>query len=89
LSEGFEDRGLFLDGDANAGVGDGDMEFDGVCRLRFCGDIGDDFTCVSELDGVAREVDDDLAEAAGISDQFVRHVRLDVPSEFQALLMRA
>jgi hypothetical protein len=65
------------------------VEFDGVCGLRFCGDVGDDFACVSELDGVACEIDYDLPEAAGIADQFIGHVGLDFASEFEAFLMRA
>src|SRR5579864_1817578 len=89
LGESFEDRGLFLDGNTNPGVGDGYIEFDGLCRLRFCGNVRDNLACLSELDSVAGKIDDDLAKAARISNQFIRHVGLDVPGEFEALLMGA
>ncbi len=63
LREGFKEALLIFGGDADTGVGDGEAggEFGGTVGEE--GEAEGDFALVSELDGVADEVDEDLAEA--------------------------
>ena len=49
--------------------------------------VDEDLAALGELDGVADEVDQDLAEAAGVADQGVGHVVGDVEGQLQALLV--
>ena len=49
----------------------------------------DHFALRRELDGVAEEVEEDLAQPAGIAEQRVRNVGGDVDRELDALFARA
>jgi len=67
LEEVFEETRLFVRGDADAGVGDAEGERDLVGGGGVHADIEADAAAVSEFDGVAEEVDEDLAKAGGVA----------------------
>jgi len=66
LAEGFEQAGEIGGGDADAGVGDGEAQEGVGVVLGFDLDAQPDLAVVGELDGVADEVGEDLAEADGV-----------------------
>ena len=43
---------------------------------------------LGKLDGVAEQIDENLAQASGVASQRVRHVRIDIDDQFEALLVR-
>ena len=67
LGEGFEDVIELVGGDADSGVGDAEAEKVGVVGLAEVGDLCGDgeryFSALREFEGIANEVDDDLAQA--------------------------
>ena len=50
-------------------------------------DAQQDLAAMGELDGIAHQVDEDLAEPPGVSDHHVRHVGVNVEIELQPLLV--
>eukprot|EP01031_Cornospumella_fuschlensis_P001101 gene1101-1385_t len=60
------DNGIAFD--ADAGVGDGEIHHGAVRSAFGAGDGEFHAAALGELDGVAEEVDEDLAEAGGIAD---------------------
>ncbi len=70
--------------DARPRIGDGHGE---PVAAEGQGDA--DAAALGELDGVAGEVEQDLAEAVGIADQRGRHLGGDVEGDFQPLVLRA
>ena len=76
-----EEAALGVGWDADAGVGDGEVE---VCGGAFdvveC-EAGGDGAALGEVEGVAEEVGDDLAEAGGVADEGLGDVGGDVEGE--------
>jgi hypothetical protein len=56
LREGLKDRGLFLLGDADAGVANGKMQAEMLFGNRINGDVGHDFAALGEFQRVADEI---------------------------------
>ena len=61
LSEGLENQLLLFEWDTDAGVGDRNMEIDLVFNFRPGLNVHHHFAVLRELDGIACQVDDDLA----------------------------
>ena len=51
--------------------------------------VDDHFAALGELDGVADQVDQHLAQAPGIADERVGHVRSNVAGQLEPFLVRA
>ena len=76
LHEGAEDLPLLVGRHADAGVRHGELRDRAVSRQHGpTRDVDDDLALLGELDGVADQVDDDLAQSARIADERVGHVR--------------
>ena len=84
LAEGIEDMGLRLLRNADAGIDD----FEAQQSVPADGpDPHDDFSGVRELDGVADEVDQHLAQAHGVATHGSGYVEFDGAGQFQAFRM--
>ena len=83
LAERLEQAGGLRRRKADAGVAHGDAQGDGVGRRVQRFDAHVDFAAFGELDRVADEVADHLAEAQRVAAQAVGHVRRDVDEEFE------
>ena len=62
LAERLEDRGLFLPRDADAGVGDADVQPGAPVTARVLANRDHHVAALGELDGVADEVGEDLLQ---------------------------
>ena len=80
LDEGFENGFEMFGGDADAGVGDAEAEDSG----RASGGEADG-TGLGELDGVAEEIEEDLAEAFFVGDDGIGQGRIGQEREFDGL----
>ena len=70
--------------DTDAGIFDADLQMHDAVR-DLAGDIDQDMTLFGELDGIAQQVGDDLAETPGIADDEGRQARIDAHDQFQVL----
>ncbi len=82
MDKGLEETGAEAWVDTDAGVGDFDAQPGGGLGARIHARGNEDFTFLGELDGVADEVDEDLADASGIALQ-AGWERLDVGNELE------
>ena len=89
LLEHLEDGRLFLRRDADPRVGDDEVQHHVLFRVGFPRHFQAHLPGLRELDGVADEVDDDLAQAAIVADHHVGHFGMDEAGQFQSLLVRA
>src|SRR5579863_5107386 len=64
------------------------MQFHRAALLRGLLHAQDYLAALSELDGIAQQVDDDLPEAAWITDDPFANVRPNMAGQLQALLLR-
>ncbi len=84
LLELLEQAGQPLRRDARSGVADDEVQTGALAaqvpRRR---------RCARELDGVSREIDQDLANPFGIADHQARHVVGDIEGDLDALVLRA
>jgi hypothetical protein len=85
LGKDFEEAGLICGRDADAGVGDGEFGEEFLPRSGFDGEAEGDFAMVGEFDGVANEVDEDLAEAEFVGGDEREVGREGGDSELEAL----
>ena len=95
LLEHLEDRRAPLFGDAHSRVADHEVQRAtswprpggraAVSRRGLQTDLEDHFALLGELDGVADQVDHDLAKAAVVADDHPRDVGMDEAGQFQAL----
>ena len=88
LLEGPEDPLLLLGRDADARVRDREAQArrsPSVARLAGGFHADDHLARLGELDGVADQVEQHLAQPAGVADQGVGHVRLHVADQLQPL----
>ena len=77
LGKGLEQAGRLLGGDADAGVGDRQGEAHAVVGLRQGPDMDADLAHFGELDGIADQVEQDLAYPGGVAAQMIRRAGLD------------
>ena len=85
-SNGSKIVSQLLGGDADPRVGDGEAEDDSLDRPASSSDNGDDdLAPLGELDGVADQVDQDLAQPAGVADQSVGDLGRDPAGQLQPL----
>ena len=89
LPEGFEDRPLLVLGDADARIGDREVEHRAAVVAHVFADRHEHVTRLGELDGVADQIGDDLRQTDRVADDAGRRVRRDVAQELQALGVRA
>ena len=87
LLEGLEDERLLFRRDADPRVRDRDVELHRIGRLSLGVDPDDDRAPLRELERIPDQVQDDLAQAAGIPDERVGRVPGDVDRELQPLLV--
>ena len=74
LGEGLENRREFVGGDADAGIGNGQGQAHPArFRIRHGAGFHPNLAGVGELDGIAHEVEQDLADAALVSHEPVRN----------------
>ncbi len=67
MNKGLEETGAEAWVDADAGIGDFDAQEGGGFGARNHAGGDGDFAFLGEFDGVADEVDEDLADAAGVA----------------------
>ena len=89
LLEGAEQQADLVGGNADARVPHLNADFYPVFAFRFKPDLNDDFAPGRELDGVAAQVDQDLAQAPGIALQERVHFGIDAADEFEVLFVGA
>ena len=89
LSEGFEDDGLLVGGDADAGVLNLEMEEDVVGGFFLTGHLKAHAAHFGKFNGVAEEVDEDLTQTQGIADERVGNVGIQLPGNFEMFLSAA
>ena len=89
LLESPEDRLLLLGRNADAGVGDREVQADFPVGHGIAGDFDphDHLALLGELDGVTNQVEQRLAQPAGVADQGIGHARLHVADQFQSFLV--
>src|SRR5262249_25323709 len=86
LRESLEDERGLLRRDADAGIGDGEFEAQALILAREAGDAEHDAPVRRELDGVVEEIEEHLAQAAGIALEPARHVGGDDKAQLQPLV---
>ena len=89
LREGAEDPLAGLRRDADPGIRDLEAQGGRVRALRVGGHPHDDLTPLGELDGVAGQVDQDLAQPAGVSPHLRRDTVVDDACQLQPLAVGA
>ncbi len=89
LRERREDALLLIGGDADAGVRDGKMQHHGIVVPIADSDANHDFARVRELDGVADQVDDNLAQANRVAHETIGHVGRHHRGQLDALVVGA
>src|SRR5438270_1023446 len=85
LREGLEDPLCRVGCDAWTRVGDFEANEDGAAGARGYPRANRDFPALGELDSVADEVQQDLAESASIAEQPARHVAVNQAGDLEAL----
>src|ERR1700678_4562752 len=85
LRKGLEQAVDAIGRDADAGVGDLDAQGQDTVFVHRARGIQDDVAFVGELNRIADEVHDDLAQAPRIAARNERHVGADIDDEFDAL----
>ena len=88
LREGLEQAVLHFRWDANARIDDVEAQHGVRRRLALFEDAHHHLAALGELDGVADEVEENLAQAARIAAQAAGHVRQDGARELDALALR-
>lgn len=81
-------RSWWFRGDTDPGVGYGKADRCLVLRFFVHGHPNVNLALFGELDGIARQVDQDLPDAARVSPDQGRDIRMDQKGEFQALVIR-
>ena len=82
LGEGVEQGGHLFLLDADAGIGDRELQRAKPVRPLQLADADNDLSLLSELDGVLREVQQYLPDPQRIADQHARHVPLHREEDF-------
>ena len=85
--EALEQLLLLFWANANAGVGDGELQKDVVGSLILHLDMDTNLAVVAKLDRIADEVDQNLAKPEGIAPKIFRDVLIDLEGEFDVLTL--
>ena len=89
LAEGFEDNFLLVGGDAGAGIRNGAIKDGLTDGVGATGYLEADRTGGGEFDGVAEQVDEDLADAGIVGEDRSGNFGLDRGGKVKALLFGA
>ena len=87
LAEGVEDVGEVLGGNTDAAVAHPKAQGHRAWRAGGDGDVHHHLAALGELDGIARQIEQYLAQAQGIAHQAPGHLLRDVTDELKAALM--
>ena len=87
LCEAFKNGRKFVGRNADAGITHGKSYRTGRREVGVPGDPHCDGPAVGEFDGVADEVDEDLVEAMGVSDQGTRDVWREVTGQLETFFI--
>ena len=85
----MEQQGLFVGGDPDAGIANREPHNDVGIRCRHEAGADDDLPPLGELDGVSRQVDEYLAQPAGIAAECGRQPRLSGADKLDILVLGA
>jgi hypothetical protein len=86
LSECLEDGTLLVDRDANAGIRDCEEQVHSQIAARLALDTNRDPAPLREFDGIAQQVNQYLAQAAGIADDYLGQIRRNYTAKIEANL---
>src|SRR5579871_4617463 len=89
LSKFFKNDEVLFRRDADAGIGNSEMENEFPLAADLSLHPQHNFSPLSELDCIAHKIHEDLTDTPGIADDPLRNVRLDVAGEFEGFFMRA
>src|SRR5215471_550468 len=84
LLKRLEHARLLVLGNADAGIGDGECQDHVVVVPLLGADLDDDLARVRKLDRVADQIDNHLPQPAGVANQMIGNIRLDVAGNLQA-----
>ena len=84
LFKGLEEAAHLFVGEADAGVGDGEVDKLAVVVFVLYTSLDDDFALLGEFDGVIAEIDEDLAEAKRVAFRVSVDHGVDVEDELEA-----
>ena len=87
LREFLKQQGLFVRRDPDAGIADSEAHHDGGIRLRDQAGPHGNFAPRGELYGIPREVDEHLAQAAGIASEGDWHIRRGGTDKLEAFVV--
>jgi hypothetical protein len=87
LLEGVENSGLLFLGDSDSSVANDGVQLNAILGAVLACQIEDDLAFVGELDGVADEVDDHLAETARVALELVGNFGGDTAGQLEALVV--
>ena len=80
---------VLLRRDADARVGDAEVQRGAALRARVLADGDEDVAVLGELEGVADQVRQHLLNPRRVADDAGRHVRVDVADELEPFLVGA
>ncbi len=86
LLKGLENAFLLIRRDADAGIPNAELQLNRILRAHSA-HFNDDFALVRELDRVADEVHEHLAQTIRVSNQPARHVRLNPARHLEVLFV--
>ncbi len=89
LCKGFENDLLFFNGNAHAGVGNGNVQAHLLACDGFDFRTDEDVSLLGEFDGVSDQVHDELTQPRWISDQYSRHLGRYTGKHLQKFLFRS
>ncbi len=89
LLEGFEDARQRGGGNADAAVDHGEAQQHPAAAVAGAADRQVDHAVIGELDGVADQIDEHLPQPPRIAAQQHRHVRIELPGQFEPLFRGA
>src|SRR5262249_2449362 len=84
LLKRLEHARLLALGNGDAGIGDGECQDHVVVVPLLGADLDDDLAGVRKLDRVADQIDNHLPQPAGVANQMIGNIRLDVAGNLQA-----
>ena len=89
LPEGFKNQLLFVWRDADATVDHPEVQRHGFFGSRFRVHVNDHLALLGELDGVPHQIQEDLPQSTGVTQDGIGQFRADVRRNLQPFLMGA
>ncbi len=89
LRKGVEDGCHFVVGNPDARISHRESDGAGCLAVRIVGDGHDHRSLLRELDRVSQQVEQNLVEAVGITDEVARHIVRQVTDQFEAFFVGA